>query len=272
MLLSEKERANIRHRLRIGNSVKQIALAYTGLKGIREEIQTIKAEMKREKRQVGRSVMRVPDVSQLPKLASQRDVFEEGREGWFRRLDMSLQRLVREACDYHDIALSQFMRAKIGRQARKMVAHAMRFRWAMTYEQIAEQLCCSYFTAQSLCREWKGKSAVSTPDMPEIPRQIAAMVRAAAGEYGTTEWAIMKGIGLHNVGDQARQSIAFKLYCSKGCLKAQIKDWLTCDKATVTSMIKAHAKAKGVSLTEVENMHAEALEKRRPSRCRIAAE
>nr|WP_319513710.1 hypothetical protein [uncultured Cohaesibacter sp.] len=271
MLLSEKERANIRHRLRIGNSVKVIALNYTGLKGIREEIEDIQAEMKREKLLAGRSVMRVPSSTEMERRQSSEKPTDE-REIWFRRLDMSLQRLVREACDYHDIALNQFMRAKNGRVARKMVAHAMRFRWAMTYEQIAEQLCCSYFTAQSLCREWKGKSAVSTPDMPEMPRQIAAMVRAAAGEYGTTEWAIMKGIGLHDVGDQARRSIAFKLYCSKGCLKAQIKDWLACDKATVTSMIKAHAKAKGISLAEVANMHSEALEKRHPSRRLIAAE
>ncbi|WP_321446923.1 hypothetical protein [uncultured Cohaesibacter sp.] len=271
MLLSEKERANIRHRLRIGNSVKVIALNYTGLKGIREEIEDIQAEMQREKLQAGRCVMRVPSFIEMERRQSREKPTDEC-EIWFRRLDLSLQRLVREACDYHDIALSQFMRAKNGRQARKMVAHAMRFRWAMTYEQIAEQLCCSYFTAQSLCREWKGKSAVSTPDMPEMPRQIAAMVRAAAGEYGTTEWAIMKGIGLHNVGDQARKSIAFKLYCSKGCLKAQIKGWIACDKATVTSMIKAHAKAKGVSLTEVENMHAEALEQRRPTRRLIEAE
>lgn len=273
MLLSEKERANIRHRLRIGNSVKVIALNYTGLKGIREEIEDIQAEMRREKLQTGRSVMRVPDVSQMPKLGSQRVVFEEGREGWYRALSPSLRMLTREVCHLHSISLVELLNGK-DTQARAMFCNALRTRWAMSYPNIGKLVSCGPDTAKKLCLAWRGKSTITNPPMPKMPEDVMPVALAIAGEYGVTCYALFKGIRLGGLCAGAHNHFTYRLYAELGYTLEDIVRLLDCASKTGRNMLNAHVEDKALDRAEVERQHKHAAKLRYGAQIRptIAAE
>ncbi|WP_319498046.1 hypothetical protein [uncultured Cohaesibacter sp.] len=273
MILSEEERAKIMHRLRIGNSPKTIALNYTGIIGIREEIEDIKAEMNGGRKHL---VMRVPEGGERASVDADDRFDMAPQDGWFARLEPSIQRLILECCGHHDIRLEQFMQAKKGRAARAMVANALHFRWAMPYEQVAECLCCAILTAKSTSNAWKGKTPVTVPPIPDVPGwsiKLAALLRLTAGEYRTTERAILMGVGLRDVADAARKHLVYRLYACEGYQANEIRQWFSCEDSSVLSMARAYAKAADISNSEMEKQHKAALaRRRRSSRNLIAAE
>ena len=270
MLLSEKERANIRHRLRIGNSVKQIALAYTGLKGIREEIEDIKAQMNGASRRI---IVRAPVRDPQPR-AGKTATFQEGKESWFQNLSSDLRMLVREVCDYHSISLLELMTGRNAKLARRMLCHALHRRWAMSYEEIAALLAIHPATVANYANAWSGKKPVAEPPLPRMPAEVLPVALAIAGEHGVTCCALLKSAGRRGLCDGPRNHFVYRLYSERGFTKQDIARVFGCDHTNIKGYLAAYIKAKGLDPEWVESQHTRASKQRYGKRLRpaIAAE
>nr|WP_321482832.1 hypothetical protein [uncultured Cohaesibacter sp.] len=253
MLLSEKERASIRHRLRIGNSVKQIALAYTGLEGIREEIEDIKAQMNGTSRWPTLA-LRAP-VCEPQRRAGKTATFQEGKEGWFRNLRLDLRMLVREVCDYHSITLLELMTGRNAKLARQMLCHALHRRWAMSYEEIAALLAIHPATVSNYANAWSGKKPIAEPPLPSMPKEVLLVALAIAGEHGVTCCALLKSAGRRGLCDRARNHFTYRLYTECGFTKQDIARVFGCDHTNIKGYLASYIKAKELDPEWVESQH-----------------
>ncbi|PLW79090.1 hypothetical protein [Cohaesibacter celericrescens] len=239
-MINPQEAARIRQRLTRGNSPRRIALDYPDSPNILADIYAI---------QGGR-----------PRGATDSDETEipSSDPVWFKLLDGRIKHLVRECCAYHDLSLSDLMAYHKGSAARSQLCYALRHRWAMGYEEMSELLGLRPQVVCKLANRWTGKVPALAPEPPKMPTPIAPLVRALAGEYGTTEWAIVKGIGQQNVATAARNHLSYKLYTERGEFISKIARWLKCSHATVRDQIDGHARSIGLTAQQADALNADA--------------
>ena len=253
MLLSEKERENIRHRLRIGNSVKVIALNYSGIKGILDEIKDIRVEMNGAPQ---RLVMRVPEAPALqPQFVVRSVSFEAGYEGWYRALSPDLRKLVKEVCRLQELGLRDLLEGKGAKLARQMLCHALYRRWAMSYEEIGPLLGVSAATAKNYTCAWCGKKPIAEPPMPDVPKDALPVALAIAGEHGVSCLALVKSAGRRGLCDEARNHFAFRLYTELGYTRQDISRLFGCTYTNINGYLDAYIKVRGLFEDEVEKRH-----------------
>ncbi|WP_319413911.1 hypothetical protein [uncultured Cohaesibacter sp.] len=265
MILSEAEQAKIRHRLSIGNSPKTIALNYAGLPGILQEIKDIRAGMDNQAH--GRRVVMRPP-------APLEDTFLAGKESWYQALSPDLRMLVKEVCHKHGVTLLELHSGQQGGPARQMLCHALRFRWAMPFPEIAKLFSVHPDTAKKLCMAWEGKSAVTNPPMPPMPKDVVPVALAVAGEHGVTCLALIKSAGLPGLHEAARSHFTYRLYAALGYTLEDIVRLFGCAPKTGRKQLLAHIKARNLDRAEAERKHKAAAKARygRQPRAMIAAE
>ena len=270
MLLSDKEQANIMHRLRIGNSPKQIALNYTGITGIRDEIERIRAEMLGI---ANRHVMRGPEGGERgsepavlgPETA---DLFAQGKESWYCALSSDLKMLVREICHRHSLSLLELLNGN-DKAARGMFCAELRERWAMSFSEISRLLGIHDITAKKLADNWIGRPAVTNPPTPKVPADVLPVLLAVAGEHRVTCYAIIKSVRLQKLCEAARAHFTYRLYTDLGYSTEDVARLFACSSKTVRLMLAGHIEAKGLNATAAEARHRSAMKARYGKRARV---
>ena len=247
-MFTAPEEARIRQRLRRGNSPKRIALDYSTpdcpMVGVRAAIEAIRAQM-----------LGLPAQGAGEAGNHQERAFVAGREAWWQGLSPDLQALVWEVCRRHSLMLSELHKGTGGKEARFMLAHALRHRWAMSYSQIGHLLDVGDLTAARWASQWQGKPPAASPPMPDLPNPVLPLALAVAGEYRLTVWALIKSGRCPDLAQRARGCLAVRLYTELGYTKKQINHALAGDNKTVQAAMDAYARARGLDARALDAQH-----------------
>lgn len=251
-MIDHREENRIRSRLRMGNSPKRIALDYPDSQGMLTAIEEIKQRMAAERRFGFFAPLVVAKAKPKP---------------WIGDLPLNIGKLIEECCDYCDCDLEDLPKSPLAVEARRMIAHALRHRWAYDYASIGAVLSVGDDTASALSKSYAGPLPVTVPPVPDIDKELLPTLRRVAGEYRTTEYAIINGAGIQGVLTDARQHFTYLLFYDHYWLIADIAKLIGATERHVSVLVQANAKKLGANKEKMDRIRRRHVAARKRSHC-----